>query len=200
MTEAMSKLREHTIQLFDGPLHLRPMTENDWDTLLKWNNDPDVLHYSEGGNITSWSLLGMQKMYRDVSQQAYVFMIELDGRPIGECWLQRMNLERVKSRFPGQDVRRIDLVIGEKGLWGKGWGTRTIRLLSQFAFEECSVDILYEPEIADYNPRSRRAFEKNGFVVKQVIPQPAGLKAKAGYDMILTKEAYERSKELVKGK
>ena len=171
------------------------MTEKDWDALLKWNNDPEVLYYSEGGNITCWSLSDMQKMYWGISQQAYVFMIELDGRPTGECWLQKMNLERVKSRFPGRDVRRIDLLIGEKELWGKGWGTRTIRLLTQFAFEQCGVDILYEPEIADYNPRSRRAFEKNAFVVEQVIPHLEGSKAKVGYDMILRKEAYQKSKK-----
>ena len=117
-------------------------------------------------------------------------MIELYGRPIGDCWLQKMNLERVKRRFPGLDVRRIDLTIGQKEWWGKGWGTRIIGLLSRFAFEECGVDILYEPEIADYNPRSRRAFEKNGFVVDQVILQREGMKAKVGYDMILTKGKY----------
>jgi len=171
------------------------MTEADWNVLLKWNNDPEVLYYSEGGNITSRSLPDMQKMYRGVSRQAYVFMIELYDRPIGECWLQRMNLERVNCRFPGLDVRRIDLTIGEKDWWGRGWGTRIIRLLTRFAFEECSVDILYEPEIADYNPRSRRAFEKNGFVVDQVIPQPEGMKAKAGYDMILTRHRYEEPME-----
>ncbi|TEU14647.1 MAG: N-acetyltransferase, partial [Anaerolineales bacterium] len=124
----MTSLREHDIELFDGPLHLRPMTEADWNVLLKWNNDPEVLYYSEGGNITSRSLPDMQKMYRGVSQQAYVFMIELYDRPIGECWLQRMNLERVNCRFPGLDVRRIDLTIGEKDWWGRGWGTRIIRL------------------------------------------------------------------------
>ena len=53
------------------------------------------------------------------------------------------------------------------------------------------MDILYEPEIADYKPRSRRAFEKSGFVVDRVIPLPEGMKAEVGYDMILTKNRYE---------
>jgi len=191
----MATLREHDVHLVDGPLHLRPMTEDDWDILLVWNNDPEVLFYSEGGDITSWSLSDMQALYRGMSRQAYVFVSELDGRPIGECWLQKMNLERVKKRYPELDVRRIDLMIGEKDCWGKGWGTRIIRLLVRFAFEECGVDILYEPEIADYNPRSRRVFEKNGFVVEQVIPQAEGLKATVGYDMMLTREAYETHRE-----
>jgi RimJ/RimL family protein N-acetyltransferase len=165
--------------------------EDDWDILLVWNNDPEVLFYSEGGDITSWTLSDMKELYRGVSQGAYVFMAELDGRPIGECWLQKMNLERVKKRYPKLDVRRIDLVIGEKDCWGKGWGTRIIRLLTCFAFKGCGIDILYEPEIADYNPRSRRAFEKSAFVVEQVIPQAEGFKAVVAYDMILTSDAYE---------
>ncbi len=32
------------------------MTENDWDILLKWNNDPEVLYYAEGENSISYSL------------------------------------------------------------------------------------------------------------------------------------------------
>lgn len=82
-------------------------------------------------------------------------------------------------------------MIGEKEHWGKGWGTRIIGLLTRFAFEVCGVDILYEPEIADYNPRSRRAFEKNGYVVDQVIHQPEDMKARLAYDLILTREQYE---------
>ena len=109
-------LRTHDIELWDGPLRLRPMTEDDWSVLLVWNNDPEVLYYAEGGPIMSWSLGDMQRMYRSVSQTAYVFMIALEGRPIGECWLQEMNLQEVLDRHPGQDVRRIDLMIGEKQL------------------------------------------------------------------------------------
>jgi RimJ/RimL family protein N-acetyltransferase len=189
------ELREHGIHLSEGPLHLRPMTEDDWDLLLRWNNDPEVLYYSEGGDKTSWSLADMQAMYRGVSQHAYVFVAELAGRPIAECWLQEMNLERVKVRFPGQDVRRIDLMIGEKALWGQGWGTRIIGLLTRFAFDGCGVDLIYEPEVGGHNPRSRRALEKNGYVVDQEIAQPVGAKAPVDYDMILTRQQYERARQ-----
>ena len=189
----MTTLRTHDVHLVSGPLHLRPMTEDDWDRLMVWNNDPVVLYYAEGGDITSWSLPDMQSMYRGVSQAAYLFIIELDGVPVGECWLQRMNLDRVLEQYSGLDVRRIDLMIGEKGRWGHGWGTRVIGLLTCYAFDVCSADLLYEPEIADYNIRSRRAFEKNGFRVIGEVPQKPGAKARVCYEMVLTREAYERS-------
>jgi len=38
------KLREHTIWLCGEHVLLRPMTEYDWDSLLLWNSDPEVLY------------------------------------------------------------------------------------------------------------------------------------------------------------
>ena len=188
----MAKLREHSVHLSDGPLRLRPMTEDDWDLLLKWNNDPEVLYYCEGDDIRSWSLEDMKGMYRGTSQHAIVFVIELDGRSIGECWLQEMNIDSVKERYPGLDVRRIDLMIGEHDLWGQGWGTRIIELLARYAFEQCGADVIHEPGIGDHNPRSWRAFERNGFTVVDVVDVPKGYKAKIEYHLALTKEEYTR--------
>jgi hypothetical protein len=33
------KLREHDVVLWGERVVLRPMTEGDWDTLLKWNSN-----------------------------------------------------------------------------------------------------------------------------------------------------------------
>ncbi|NBD36081.1 MAG: GNAT family N-acetyltransferase, partial [Chloroflexi bacterium] len=121
------KLREHNITLTGKRVVLRPMTEADWPVLLKWNNDPEVLYFSEGDDVGSYSLEQIQMIYRHVSQTAYCFMIEFDGEPIGECWLQEMNLERILEKYPGRDCRRIDLMIGERAFWGQGLGTEVIR-------------------------------------------------------------------------
>ena len=83
-----------------------------------------------------------------------------------------MNLERILSRYPKEmDLRRIDLTIGEKEFWDQGWGTRMIALLTQFGFQKCNADAIFGCDVGDYNPRSRRAFEKNGYVIDRVIPQ-----------------------------
>lgn len=195
LLEETGELRQHDVRLQDGPLLLRPMTENDWDILFKWNNDSEVLYYAEGDDVTSRSLAETQVIYRGVSRQAFCFIAELDGRPIGECWLQKMNLKRILSQNPeDMDLRRIDLAIGEKEFWNRGWGTRIIGLLVKFGFEECGADAIFGCGVADYNPRSRRAFEKNGFVVDQVIPQEPGGKAKEHYDLKLTKAGYQALK------
>ena len=189
----MDRLSEHDIVLTDGPLRLRPMTEDDWDILLKWNSDPEVLYYSEGDDVKSRTLEETQGIYRGVSKAAFVFMAELDGRPIGECWLQKMNIDRIIQRYPGKDLRRIDLTIGEKELWGKGWGTKMLGLLSRLGFEREGADAIFGPFVADYNPRSRRAFEKNGYVVDEEIDVKPGRKASKEYDMMLTRDSWRRT-------
>ena len=135
----MAKLREHNINLESGLIVLRPLTEDDWDILLKWNSDAEVLYWIEGDDVTSYSLEDVQGIYRGVSQNAFCFIIEFDGRPIGECWLQKMNLQRILDQFPDKDCRRIDLMIGEKQLWGRGIGTEVIRMLTEFGFEKAAA-------------------------------------------------------------
>jgi RimJ/RimL family protein N-acetyltransferase len=188
----MERLREHDVHIEAGRLHLRPMTEDDWDLLHRWNNDPEVLYYSEGDEITSWSLDDLQEMYRGVSPKALLFIAELDGQPIGDVWVQQMNIERILDRYPGMDLFRMPIFIGEKQLWGKGWGTIIIGLLTQFAFEERTADAVFAFGVADSNPRSRRAFEKNGYIVDQKIPTPQSSKSKMEYDLVLTRERYEQ--------
>ena len=49
-------LKSHTIHLHTPRLHLRPMTDADWDILLRWNQDPDVLYYADGADVTAYTL------------------------------------------------------------------------------------------------------------------------------------------------
>ena len=88
--------------------------------------------------------------------------MEVEGFVIGECWLQRMNLRRIVDQFPGQDIRRTDLMIGEKELWGRGCGSEAITLLVNFEFSHELVDAVFGIVSCD-NVRSLRAFQKCGF-------------------------------------
>jgi len=184
------RIREHDVTLRGERIVLRPLTEDDWPTLLRWNSDPEVLYFAEGDDVQAYSLKEVQGIYRGVSQTAFCFMMELDGRPVGECWLQRMNLPRILEQYPDQDCRRIDLLIGEKALWGQGLGTEAIRLLCRFGFETETADAIFGCGVADYNPRSRRAFENVGFLVCAEVEQPPGAKGRRSYDLVLTRERW----------
>jgi aminoglycoside 6'-N-acetyltransferase len=183
-------LREHDVVLSAGDLRLRPMRESDWELLLRWNSDPEVLYYSEGDDVSSYTLDEVQGIYRDASQAGFCFVIEVGGLPVGECWLQRMNLERIIAEHPGLDCRRIDLLIGEKEWWGRGVGTGAIALLTDYGFTTAGADAIFGCDIADYNPRSRRAFEKAGYLSGPRRPAPPDSKARWTCDARITREEH----------
>ncbi len=188
------RLVPHDVVLGSGDLILRPLTEDDWDVLMIEASDPEVLYYSEGDRVSSYTLEEVKGIYRPVSKEAFCFIIEWNGRPIGSCWLQRMNVRRLLERFPGKDLRRIDLAIGVRDCWNRGLGTRTIGLLTEFAFTSQGADAVFGLFVADYNARSRRAFEKNGFTIDQEVPHPPGGKARVSYDLMLTRERFNESR------
>lgn len=191
----MARLGQHDAVLEGGTprgvrVRLRPMIEEDWGLLLKWNNDPEVLYYAEGDDVTSRTLEEVQGLYCQVCQDAFCFVIEADGVPIGECWLQEMNVERILTRYPGLDCQRIDLMIGEKDYWGQGIGTETIRLLTEFGFAQQGADMIFGCFVSDYNPRSRRAFQRVGYEIVGRIDYAPGKKARYDYDLGLTRDRF----------
>jgi aminoglycoside 6'-N-acetyltransferase len=188
MTE--DKLCEHGITLHGNSITLRPMRETDWDVLACWNSDPELLWFTEGDDVTSRSLDDVQGIYREVSRTAYCFIIEVSGRRIGECWLQEMNIDRILSRYPHRDCRRIDIAIGEKDFWSRGYGTDTIRTLTQFGFQREGADLIFGCGIADYNERSLGAFRKIGYSVDNCVDTPPGAKASQEYDLVLGKQDF----------
>ena len=121
---------------------------------------------------------------RGISKHAFCFVIEFESRPVGECWLQEMNLERVLRRNPGLDCRRIDIEI-EKAYWGRGIGTAAIRLLVDFGFERERADAIFAMDVADDNQRSRRAFEKAGFELYETVSKPAGARVNVRHDLVI---------------
>lgn len=191
----MNQIKSHNNTLKhitpDGiPITLRPLTEDDWDLLVRWNNDAEVLFFADSGYVTSYSLEKIHRIYRGVSQKAFIFIIEYNNVPVGECWLQQMNLEWILEKFPGKDIRRIDLMIGEKDFWGKGIGTVAIKLLTEFGFRDDNADLIFGCNIADYNPRSLRAFQKVGYQLLEKVLLPAASKAEWDYFVYMDREIF----------
>jgi RimJ/RimL family protein N-acetyltransferase len=188
----MGWIQPHRFVLRRGPVTMRPMTDMDLPLLLKWNNDPEVLRYAEGETVTQRTAEEVTRIYGMVSKAAFCFIIEVDGQPIGECWLQTMNLERIRRGFPGVDLRRIDIAIGEKRFWGHGVGTTCIGLLVELGFEQQHTDAIFACDIAEDNSRSRAAFENTGFELYAVVDSPEDPKAARHYDLVLTRARYQR--------
>jgi RimJ/RimL family protein N-acetyltransferase len=160
----------HDVRLGEGDLVLRPMREDNLPTALEWDNDPEVRLYMYDDATTVFTLEDVAEVYCGVASAAHVFVIELAGRDIGTCWLQDMNVERIRRRFPGRALKRIDLSIGVKELWGRGVGTRVIRLLTRFGLDQLGADAIFAVGIHDFNARSLGAFRNVGFRPFEVVP------------------------------
>ena len=184
------RLRTHDVTLRSGAVTLRPLTEGDWGLVLGWWNDAEIAYFSDS-NEGGYSLAQVQGIVRGISRTAFCFVIEFEGRPVGECWLQEMNVERVLRRYPGLDCRRFDIEI-EKDYWGRGIGSTSIGLLVEFGFETEAAHAVFAMDVAGDNPGSRRAFEKAGFELYDTVEQPAGARASLSHDLVIWKQAHRR--------
>ena len=161
----MSVIRRHdyTLKIKDTQLELIPLLDEHLPLLYKWNNDPEVVYWADSGNFEVCTEEDVRGIYSYVSEKAFCFLIVYEGNPVGDCWVQEMNLEHLKEKHPSKNVYRIDITIGEKELWGKGIGSAAVKVLCKFAFHKLEAGILYYI-CCDYNERSRRTAIKNGFV------------------------------------
>ncbi|MCL2815557.1 MAG: GNAT family N-acetyltransferase, partial [Oscillospiraceae bacterium] len=172
----MSIIQTHDVTLYGGndiDIVLHPLCDDHLPLLYKWCADPEVLYWTEGGTNDTTLSYGQEtvhQIYGGNKEKILYFLIEVDSVPIGECWLQKMNLPDVKAIYPETlDVRRIDMSIGEKAYWNKGIGTQFIGMMIDFAFCGEYVDVLH-CFCEDYNVRSRRMWEKHGFM--RILEEP----------------------------
>ena len=193
----MNVIRSHNVTIQGGNdkfnIILRPLTDSDLPLLSKWYSDPEVLYWTEFEEMEPYTPETVEKIYYTVSQKALCFAIEANGVMIGDCWLQKMNLPEVTAMYSASmDVRRIDMAIGDKTYWDKGIGSVFIQMLIDYAFHVEKIDVLH-CMCADYNIRSQRMWEKNGFTCILREKSPELREAGTVCHWQLTKEAHQKA-------
>jgi len=68
---------------------------------------------------------------------------------------------------PDNESIEFRIALAGPQAFGRGYGTESVRLVLEFAFERLGVHRV-GLDVADYNPRARRVYEKCGFVVEGV--------------------------------
>jgi RimJ/RimL family protein N-acetyltransferase len=165
------KLPNHKVVLEDDQVRLRPLTEDDWPILFRWNRDPDVLWWCEGDDIKEREDRDTEGIARWMAHQGYQFVIESPpGEPVGEMCVQLMNLPR--RLVPGKKIFRLPITIGEKSKWGRGIGTRAVRLALRFAFRDLGADTVCAVDVDSHNERSKNLWKSLGFSVLRSSPDP----------------------------
>jgi len=158
----MSVIKPHDITLYGNDVTLIPLSDMHLPLLYKWNADSELLML-DGSKEEYRDENEVNRIYSLISSMGYAFAIEYDGMIVGECLLAKMNTEvALQAHSAETDIRRIDILIGEKEYWGRGLGSKVVNTLVDHAFIAEQTDVLYAV-ISDYNERSRHVFQKTGF-------------------------------------
>ncbi|HEV7974381.1 GNAT family protein [Amycolatopsis sp.] len=86
--------------------------------------------------------------------------ILVEGRYVGEVVLMDLDVVNESIGFR--------IALASAAVFGRGFGTDAVRVVLDFAFGRLGVHRV-GLDVADYNPRARRVYEKCGFVVEGVL-------------------------------
>jgi len=147
-------------------LHLRPATIADLPILRRWDEQPHVVA-SDPNDDWHWETQLLRTP--DWRQQ---LIAELDERAI--AYVEIIDPAREEEHYWGDiedNLRAIDIWIGEEKDLGKGYGTEIMRQVISRCFADPSVKAILVDPLAE-NTRAHRFYEKLGF--KVIAPRRFG--------------------------
>ena len=140
-------------------VRLRAITRDDLERLCQFNNDVEVELAGGGDPPTPQSVARLHAEYdAQVSaggRDGTSFAIEADGVCIGQCALFQFDAVAQSCA--------LGITIGDKGYWGRGYGTDAIRLLLAYAFRLRNLRRVYLT-VNSTNERAIGAYRRCGFV------------------------------------
>jgi len=134
-------------------IKLRKINKKDLGLFLKWWKDDDLIRLTSGIKEKSNQVLKSFFYNLINSTLNKNFIILLDKRAIGHIAL----INKDKSTF------EINIIIGEKKYWGKGYGTVAIKKVINYAFKKLN----YQRACLEVRPDNKRAiasYIKCGFI------------------------------------
>lgn len=141
----------------EGVINLRTATSADLDLLRYWDQQPHVIS-SDPNDDWCWEV--ELERYPDWREQ---LIAEIDDRPIG--FIQIIDPALEDSNYWGdvtEDLRAIDIWIGEYSDLGKGYGTKMMQLAIARCFVDQAVTAVLVDPLAS-NTRAHRFYERLGF-------------------------------------
>jgi RimJ/RimL family protein N-acetyltransferase len=137
---------------------LRAMGPPDAGALWRWNHDPDVMRWMDEDYAQPLALT--VKWLEERRRNAYgdvLFGIEAlaDGELVG--------LVRLHGAEPETGCADLDIYLGEKEYWGRGYATDAMRTVCRYGFERMRLHRISLTVVAG-NHAARRVYEKVGFV------------------------------------
>jgi diamine N-acetyltransferase len=137
-------------------VNLRPLVKGDLVYLRKWSEDTQISGLI--GEVAAMSKADSEKFLEqvraDTARAWFMVVVKENSKVIGEAGLLRMD-----RAWRTTDVT---VIIGEKGEWGKGYGSETLLLLLDYAFRRLNFHRV-AIGVVGFNDRALRFWAKNGF-------------------------------------
>ena len=135
---------------------LTELRDADSPALFRWINDRELVELSS--TFAPVDRESHERWFDDVRGRGDVEIFAIrtasDERLVGSCQLRGIDRER--------GTAELQIRIGERDAWGRGYGTEAVRLLLRRAFEELGLERV-ELQVFPSNARAIRAYEKAGF-------------------------------------
>lgn len=141
-------------------VRLRKLERADLPILHRWMNDADVMAWGRFRPEGMTSLAALEKEYEreltgeEEERTTYVVEEKATGKPIGWCVARTWDRKHVSAN--------VGIGLGEKDLWGRGYGTDGMQLLLTIVFDHQGWHRAELWTLAE-NERAIRSFEKCGF-------------------------------------
>jgi len=137
--------------------YLRSFEIDDYKTTLKWHNDNEI-----------WStVVGPKYIVSSEYEKKWIeeAIFSKDSVKLAVCHSENHQLIGIVSLTKINWFNRnamVEIMIGEKNLWGKGYASEAVLQILEFGFQERGLLRIYA-SILESNMASRRMFQKCGF-------------------------------------
>lgn len=148
--------------IYGERIRLRGVERSDLSKFYEWINDPEVI---EGLSLyLPLSMTDEEKWFEKIStldQSEKPLTIEIKD---GGSWRLIGNTGLFGIERPNHSAE-FGIVIGDKSVWNRGYGTEAAELILRHGFETLNLHRIFLRVYAT-NPRARRAYEKAGFIME----------------------------------
>lgn len=140
---------------------LRPITDGDTDRIVTWRNTPSVMQNFIFREKFTPEMHRHWLATKVATGQVVQYIIEdrTDGRPVGSVYYRDVDRANRSAEY--------GIFIGEESARGKGFGTETARLFTDFGFATLGLHRISLRLLAENLP-ARRSYEKAGFVLEGI--------------------------------
>lgn len=166
-------------------INIREIRESDMWTLHRWINDPEIIKFTNG--FRPISEMEQREWINNTAyfKNNYVFGIEDsdDDKLLGTCGLYDCDFVARKAE--------LRMKIGDKSYHGKGIGTKALKLLLHFGYQDVNLNKIWLKVLYN-NKAAVKLYRNERFVEEGILRQDMYIKGDYHdvYIMSLLKQEY----------